>query len=43
MLLEGKNCAVQIPFERFDQKEWCDPDDNKAGKSRTAKAAFADG
>ncbi|XP_017309416.1 uncharacterized protein fasn2 [Ictalurus punctatus] len=43
VLLEGKNCAVQIPFERFDQKEWCDPDDNKAGKSRTAKAAFADG
>ncbi|XP_053349953.1 uncharacterized protein LOC128519977 isoform X1 [Clarias gariepinus] len=43
VLLEGKNCAVPIPFERFDQNEWCDQDDNKAGKSRTAKAAFADG
>lgn len=43
VLLEGKNCAVQIPLERFDQNEWCDQDDNKAGKSRTEKAAFADG
>ncbi|XP_058241813.1 uncharacterized protein fasn2 [Hemibagrus wyckioides] len=43
VLLEGKNCAVQIPLERFDQNEWCDQDDNKAGKSRTAKAAFAEG
>ncbi|XP_027005726.2 reducing polyketide synthase PKS1 [Tachysurus fulvidraco] len=43
VLLEGKNCAVQIPFQRFDQNEWYDQDDNKAGKSRTAKAAFTDG
>ncbi|XP_046702057.1 phenolphthiocerol/phthiocerol polyketide synthase subunit C [Silurus meridionalis] len=43
VLFEGKNCTVQIPSERFDQNEWYDQDDNKAGKSRTAKAAFADG
>ncbi|XP_029943582.1 uncharacterized protein LOC115385648 [Salarias fasciatus] len=42
VLLEGKNCAVQIPKERFDVSSWYDPDDNKVGKSRTAKAALID-
>ncbi|KAJ4925256.1 hypothetical protein JOQ06_017991 [Pogonophryne albipinna] len=43
VLLEGKNCSVPIPKERFDISSWYDPDDNKAGKSRTAKAALING
>uniref|UniRef100_A0A665X7T0 Mycolipanoate synthase-like n=1 Tax=Echeneis naucrates TaxID=173247 RepID=A0A665X7T0_ECHNA len=43
VLVDGKNCAVPIPRERFDLSSWYDPDDNKAGKSRTAKAALIDG
>uniref|UniRef100_W5K168 Fatty acid synthase 2 n=1 Tax=Astyanax mexicanus TaxID=7994 RepID=W5K168_ASTMX len=43
VLFEGKNCAVQIPIERFDWRQWYDQDDTKPGKSRTEKAAFADG
>ncbi|MBN3311154.1 LNKS synthase, partial [Amia calva] len=43
VLLEGKNCAVEIPNERFNSAAWYDPDDNKPGKSRTARAAFIDG
>lgn len=34
---------MSIPKERFDIVSWYDPDDNKAGKSRTAKAALIDG
>ncbi|XP_033855437.3 phenolphthiocerol/phthiocerol polyketide synthase subunit C-like [Acipenser ruthenus] len=43
VLLEGKNCAVEIPSERFNSTLWYDPDDSKPGKSRTAKAALIDG
>ncbi|KAK2886654.1 phthioceranic/hydroxyphthioceranic acid synthase-like [Channa argus] len=43
VLLNGRNCSVPIPKERFDLSCWYDPDDNKAGKSRTAKAALIDG
>ncbi|KAK5878172.1 hypothetical protein CesoFtcFv8_025605 [Champsocephalus esox] len=43
VLLEGKNCSVPIPKERFDISSWYDPDDNKAGKCRTAKAALING
>ncbi|KAM7390200.1 hypothetical protein PAMA_008398 [Pampus argenteus] len=43
VLVNGRNCAALIPTERFDLASWYDPDDNKAGKSRTAKAAFIDG
>ncbi|KAM9712644.1 phthioceranic/hydroxyphthioceranic acid synthase-like [Menidia menidia] len=43
VLLEGRNCTVPIPRERFDLARWYDPDDTKAGKSRTAKAALIDG
>ena len=43
VLLEGKNCAVPIPNERFDISEWYDPDNNKTGTSRTQKAALIDG
>ncbi|XP_068160649.1 phthioceranic/hydroxyphthioceranic acid synthase [Antennarius striatus] len=43
VLLEGRNCSVPIPRDRFDISSWYDPDDNKAGKSRTAKAALIDG
>ncbi|KAI4871231.1 hypothetical protein NFI96_019759, partial [Prochilodus magdalenae] len=43
VLLEGKNCVGEIPVERFDSAEWYDQDDTKPGKSRTKKAALADG
>ncbi|KAK1172046.1 phthiocerol/phenolphthiocerol synthesis polyketide synthase type I PpsD-like [Acipenser oxyrinchus oxyrinchus] len=43
VLLEGKNCAVEIPSERFNSTLWYDPDDSKPGKSRTSKAALIDG
>ncbi|TWW70742.1 putative polyketide synthase 1 [Takifugu flavidus] len=43
VLVDGKNCSVPIPRERFDVASWYDPDDNKAGKSRTARAALIDG
>ncbi|XP_045558744.1 highly reducing polyketide synthase alt5 isoform X1 [Salmo salar] len=43
VLLEGKNCALQIPDERFDSSYWYDPNDDKVGKSRTDKAALMDG
>nr|XP_006643393.1 PREDICTED: phthiocerol/phenolphthiocerol synthesis polyketide synthase type I PpsD-like [Lepisosteus oculatus]XP_015195232.1 PREDICTED: phthiocerol/phenolphthiocerol synthesis polyketide synthase type I PpsD-like [Lepisosteus oculatus] len=43
VLLEGRNCAVEIPNERFSSKSWYDPDNSKAGKSRTTKAALIDG
>ncbi|XP_075936854.1 phenolphthiocerol synthesis polyketide synthase type I Pks15/1-like [Anarhichas minor] len=43
VLVDGRNCSVPIPKERFDLASWYDPDDNKPGKSRTAKAALLDG
>uniref|UniRef100_A0A3P8ZR32 Carrier domain-containing protein n=1 Tax=Esox lucius TaxID=8010 RepID=A0A3P8ZR32_ESOLU len=43
VLLEGKNCTVPIPNERFDCSQWYDPDNNKVGKSCTDKAALIDG
>uniref|UniRef100_A0A667Z092 Fatty acid synthase 2 n=1 Tax=Myripristis murdjan TaxID=586833 RepID=A0A667Z092_9TELE len=43
VLVNGRNCSVPIPKERFDLASWYDPDDNKAGKSRTAKAAVIEG
>ncbi|XP_055018204.1 uncharacterized protein fasn2, partial [Boleophthalmus pectinirostris] len=43
VLVEGRNCAVPIPRERFDMDSWYDADENKPGKSRTAKAALIDG
>ncbi|XP_054621997.1 uncharacterized protein pks1 [Dunckerocampus dactyliophorus] len=43
VLLEGKNCIVDIPADRFDRNSWYDPDDKKPGKTQTTKAAFIDG
>ncbi|KAL2085676.1 hypothetical protein ACEWY4_018996 [Coilia grayii] len=43
VLVEGKNCAVEIPDERFDCSQWYDPDDSKPGKTRTKRAAFING
>ncbi|XP_009943467.2 uncharacterized protein LOC104339036 [Opisthocomus hoazin] len=40
VLKEGKNCTVEIPPERFNAKEWYDPDDNKPGKICTTRAAL---
>ncbi|XP_067280235.1 mycocerosic acid synthase-like polyketide synthase [Pseudorasbora parva] len=43
VLLHGENCAVQIPNDRFNLSQWYDPDESKAGKTHTAKAAFING
>ncbi|XP_028425794.1 uncharacterized protein pks1 [Perca flavescens] len=43
VLLEGKNCAVDIPAERFDTTFWYDADDRKPGKTQTTKAALIEG
>ncbi|XP_063062347.1 phthioceranic/hydroxyphthioceranic acid synthase-like [Engraulis encrasicolus] len=43
VLQNGKNCAVDIPKQRFDCSYWYDRDENKPGKSRTCKAALIDG
>nr|XP_046211019.1 mycocerosic acid synthase [Oncorhynchus gorbuscha] len=43
VLLEGRNCVVDIPDERFDSTYWYDPDDSKPGKTQTTKAALIDG
>ncbi|XP_013860874.1 phthiocerol synthesis polyketide synthase type I PpsC-like [Austrofundulus limnaeus] len=43
VLVDGRNCCVSIPRERFDVSSWYDPDDTKPGKSRTARAALIDG
>ncbi|KAK7174085.1 hypothetical protein R3I93_001303 [Phoxinus phoxinus] len=43
VLLHGENCAVQIPDDRFRLSQWYDPDESKAGKTHTAKAAFING
>lgn len=43
VLVDGKNCSVPIPRERFDLAGWYDPDDTKAGKSCTANAALIEG
>ncbi|XP_028826238.1 LOW QUALITY PROTEIN: highly reducing polyketide synthase SAT13-like [Denticeps clupeoides] len=43
VLVQGKNCAVEIPEERFDSSYWYDSDETKPGKSRTSKACLIDG
>ncbi|KAL6097630.1 uncharacterized protein ACO6RY_13126 [Pungitius sinensis] len=43
VLLEGKNCVVDIPPERFDTTFWYDADGCKPGKTQTTKAALIEG
>ncbi|XP_067417960.1 mycolipanoate synthase-like [Emydura macquarii macquarii] len=43
VLVEGRNCTVEITPERFNTSEWYDPDDNKPGKICTTRAALIDG
>ncbi|KAK9977136.1 hypothetical protein ABG768_018957 [Culter alburnus] len=43
VLLHGENCAVQIPNDRFNLSQWYDPNESKAGKTYTSKAALIDG
>ncbi|XP_072268788.1 mycolipanoate synthase-like [Pyxicephalus adspersus] len=43
VIVEGRNCTVEIPKERFDSKHWCDPDNTKPGKICTKRAAFVEG
>ncbi|XP_051543313.1 uncharacterized protein LOC127434534 [Myxocyprinus asiaticus] len=43
VLVEGRNCVVEIPDERFDTSEWFHPDESEVGKTQTTKAALIDG
>ncbi|RXN10919.1 putative polyketide synthase 16 [Labeo rohita] len=43
VLINGENCAVEIPNDRFNLSQWYDPDESKTGKTYTAKAALIDG
>ncbi|CAM5094387.1 unnamed protein product, partial [Eretmochelys imbricata] len=43
VLVEGRNCTVEIIPERFNTRDWYDPDDNKPGKICTTRAALLDG
>nr|XP_020459534.1 uncharacterized protein LOC109962294 [Monopterus albus] len=43
VLLEGKNCVVDIPAERFDTSFWYSADGSKPGKTQTTKAALIEG
>ncbi|XP_047424438.1 highly reducing polyketide synthase frbB [Mugil cephalus] len=43
VLLEGKNCVVDIPAERFDTAVWFDAEGSKPGKTHTNKAALIEG
>ncbi|XP_048366349.1 hybrid PKS-NRPS synthetase fsa1-like [Sphaerodactylus townsendi] len=42
VLKKGKNCTIEIPQERFDIKDWYDPDSSKPGKTSTRHAAFTE-
>lgn len=43
VLVEGRNCVVQIPDERFETSEWFHPDEGEPGKTRTTTAALIEG
>lgn len=43
ILIEEKNCTIEIPEERFNVKHWYDPDSNKPGKIITSRGAFVEG
>ncbi|XP_053571666.1 uncharacterized protein LOC128661436 [Bombina bombina] len=43
IIIEGKNCTVEIPAERFDTKRWFDQDYNSPGKIITSRAALIEG
>ncbi|KAH0627538.1 hypothetical protein JD844_003342 [Phrynosoma platyrhinos] len=42
VLENGKNCTIEIPPERFNIREWYDPDNSKPGKIPTTHAALLD-
>ncbi|XP_075067577.1 mycolipanoate synthase-like [Mixophyes fleayi] len=43
VIVEGRNCTVEIPEERFNTKQWYNADYNKPGKLWTNKSALVDG
>ncbi|XP_040289980.1 phthioceranic/hydroxyphthioceranic acid synthase-like [Bufo bufo] len=43
VLVEGKNCTIEIPEERFNVKHWYDPDYDTPGKICTTRAALVEG
>ncbi|XP_042327023.1 mycocerosic acid synthase-like polyketide synthase [Sceloporus undulatus] len=42
VLENGRNCTIEIPPERFNIREWHNPDNNKPGKIPTTHAALLD-
>ncbi|XP_032872025.1 highly reducing polyketide synthase PKS6-like [Amblyraja radiata] len=43
VLLQGRNCVVDIPPNRFDTTFWYNSDGNKAGKMITKRASLIEG
>ncbi|XP_073669231.1 mycolipanoate synthase [Paramisgurnus dabryanus] len=43
VLVEGRNCVVEIPDERFNKSEWFHPDENQPGKTQTTESALIEG
>ncbi|XP_030623444.1 uncharacterized protein LOC115806718 [Chanos chanos] len=43
VLVEGRNCTVEIPDERFDSTFWYDSDESKPGKTQVTKATLIEG
>ncbi|XP_056593599.1 uncharacterized protein pks1 [Triplophysa dalaica] len=43
VLVEGRNCVVDIPDTRFKKSDWFHPDESKPGKTQTTKAALIEG
>lgn len=43
VLLQGRNCVVDIPPNRFDTTFWYNTDGNKAGKMITKRASLIEG
>ncbi|XP_068615290.1 mycocerosic acid synthase-like polyketide synthase [Brachionichthys hirsutus] len=43
VLSEGRNCAADIPAERFDASLWYNAEEGKPGRTQTARAALIEG
>ncbi|XP_069815821.1 mycolipanoate synthase-like [Dendropsophus ebraccatus] len=43
VVVEGRNCTIEIPEDRFNVKHWYDTDYNKPGKICTSRAAIVEG
>ncbi|XP_056375353.1 uncharacterized protein LOC130273108 isoform X2 [Hyla sarda] len=43
VIVEGKNCTIEIPEERFSVQHWYDAESGKTGKICTTRAAIVEG